>query len=292
MHSIPFPSPMQFAVNALAIVGADLLQRDKAIPLEPIRKGPIGQFRSAIALQSAPHFSISALDLAHQLCQALTSQWEQVLSIEKGAGSTCATGTSRLLPITVWVQPPGWIFWQWSDGAIADWLATAADPEVESRSADPLIAAEALPFHLQYAHARCGALLQLAQVPSLTLHSPVQATGVLAQLHPCEQAILRAALCFSQQLQPTHHFIATISDTLTPWTDRSIIHWPPSTSLKQRVSEQWVQRFEQFYAACRINEAELSAAHRQVRAQAIAVMKRCLAILLTTLWDVDVPEQL
>lgn len=285
---------MQFAVNALAVVGLELLQWDSAIPLEPIRQAPMGRFRSAIALKAAPLCSISALELAHQLGQALASQWEQLLAFDKWEGSNCCAEVTPLPQISVWVQPPGWLFWQWSDGAIAHWLATAAEFTENERIADPSIATDPLPFHLQYAHARCSALLQLAQPLITHSGSPVQAASVLSHLHPAEQVILRHALSFSQQLQPTHAFIATvpISRSLNLWTDGSVIDWPPPLALRQRVSEQWGQQFEQFYSACRVTEVDLSPEHRQVRVQAIAVMKRCLALLLTHLWDADVPEKL
>lgn len=140
-------------------------------------------YRSAIALQLAPQLARSPLQLAREIVAQLPETSD----------------------FTVMVSPPAWIDCQLTDLGWAQWLQHWTHCPIEA----PAEVSISLPpldgFPLQYAHARCCALLRLSDSEGLiVLHSSQTDVEIIAPdplpwlddipslrlQHPAEQALM------------------------------------------------------------------------------------------------------
>lgn len=126
------------------------------VPLK-LRRGelPIA-YRSAIALKLAPQLSLNhCLQSPQAIAQHLAATWNP-------ADAELAVTPSGLLDLRVTdVALANWLQ-GWADGTIRREIASSVPPNSSNRHTDTETPyAPAIPFAVQYAHARCQSLLRL-----------------------------------------------------------------------------------------------------------------------------------
>ncbi|MEO0373231.1 MAG: DALR anticodon-binding domain-containing protein [Cyanobacteria bacterium P01_A01_bin.17] len=280
MVSIAYPSMKQTLADLLMDAAISLPASLQSIPLKAEARA--GTFVSAVALQLASQPS------AAEVAQALLA----AVPVTQG--------------LKLWVKAPAWIYGQFSADAIATHLQqlTAQSPHLlfpnqaalDASFSDPLL------FPVQYAHARCCALLYLAQREGLidlqsgeqgfpTTSTPISWCTVQGQLrlqHPAEQTLIRALLDFPGALQTPKQ--AWRSDQ---WPGVPL-PWPLVHQRLARYTQRWGEDFLHFYRDCRIfgEVSQQNRALSQARLGLIAATQRVLAFLLQDLLHLMAPREL
>ncbi len=231
-------------------------------------------YRSAIALQLAKPCCRPALSLAG----AIAEKFSQVAIAQNLPGPLGLEGSDLILRnFTVKVESPGWLYFELNSAGLAAWLqwltlVYVPHPEQAYDLVSKGFAPErALPtssdvsrsqvfdsFTVQYAHARCVALLRLAggqswmtrdlrnpdqSTPSAIAPPPIpwlNAAGELRLTHVAEQTLIFA-------------LIDTVDELLHLITDAAIAQSPPPgwQVRVERLVAALAQVFLNFYDACR-----------------------------------------
>ncbi|MGF1601867.1 MAG: DALR anticodon-binding domain-containing protein [Thermosynechococcaceae cyanobacterium] len=253
-----------------------------SIPLQLDVRFPLGTFTSPIALQLAMKLQ-SPLDVATDLVALVPPSAD----------------------LKLWVKPPGWIYGQFLEGAIASFLQQLTEQSPQLQAPTQVVLDKSLSdrqlFLVQYAHARCCALLRLGQreglieletnrqEPSFTVTTPIPWTtkqGHLRLQHPAERSLIQNLLVFPNRLGPS-----------TPrWCPQSMVSilWPVPTKTLLRDSQAWAESFLQFYQDCRIlgDVSRATPALSQARLGLVLATQRVLAFLLQDLLHVVAPVEL
>ncbi|PPS46014.1 hypothetical protein B1A85_07310 [Chroococcidiopsis sp. TS-821] len=228
----------------------------------------------AIALQLSTAQKIPAIQIATKIIgmintQAIADDIRQKLATENLACSTL---------IAIRATPSGLIYLELTDCAIAAWLqySIANPPKIEKYCLQKN--KTLLPFILQYTHARCYSVLQLAAregiiPPVLTSISFLDSQQQLLCRHAAEQALIKQLLVTSDNLYaPNAH--------LKP-------HW-------QKIAVALCQSWQTFYAYCQIwgevkrNNLDLA----RVRLGLTLLTQRLLAVLLNDKLGIYAPTEL
>ena len=141
-----------WATLQLYIFDRSVLTELKSLTLKRIQQQQRVLYASAIALQLSSVLKLPAIDIAHALAELVCHQTDGQ-------------------DFTVQVVPPGWIYLELTESYLAAWLQhlTQAPPELDLKDLRELgiksnskSKIELSLFAVQYAHARCCSLLQLA----------------------------------------------------------------------------------------------------------------------------------
>jgi DALR anticodon binding domain len=208
-------------------------------------------YRSAIAFKLAPVLQLPSLNLAHQIIAAFEFKGDQMGSQQLDQDTqtqppllmTSESQPEFQLNFLVEVIAPGWIEFRLTSCSLADWLQKLTALPSTSLQTQP----EALNcFSVQYAHARCCSILNLAAIQGLIIlkdwqmiepnpipwldDQPEAVTGHLKLRleHPAEKSL-----------------IARFWDIL-----EAKDHWDKQRKLKAAIALS--QDFETFYQHCRI----------------------------------------
>jgi arginyl-tRNA synthetase len=254
-----------------------------SIPLQLDARSPLGTFTSAIALQLAGR-QHPPMEIA-----------EHLLSLVRPSSD-----------LKLWVKPPGWIYGQFSTGAIALLLQQLTEQSPHLQPAQPITLDQSLRdpvlFPAQYAHARCCSLLCLAQreglidlefnsqEPSFTLPASIPWYTEQKQLrlqHPSEHKLIEQLLEFPgllnnpKQMQPTQAIAVAIP-------------WPLDHQKLIQQTQAWGKSLLQFYRDCRIlgTISQATPELSQARLGLVSITQRALAFLLQDLLHVIAPPEL
>jgi hypothetical protein len=329
---VAYPSLLQPLVNRVAQALVDL---GLAAPLVPgavaafyLQPGSVSELataglaagslasapwviRSPIALQLAAKQSITAMELAHQLAHCCNQSLDRLLE------PAFNPNTMKSQPSHAVVLNNGWLAWPITTVAIAHWLQQllTTPPQIISPGAaetrgsiDHGQLSAWRQWQLQYAHSRCGSLLQLAQregwleLTKVNKHWQIVAPAQIPWLnldqgagqprlwlqHPAELEILQQLLQFPVSLsgqrlswgysQPPIEALGSGIDCITP------ISLPNSVARLAGILQLGTS-FEMFYRSCQIwgdvrtQTPELSL----VRLGLIAVLQPVLELVLNWL---------
>nr|WP_290223697.1 DALR anticodon-binding domain-containing protein [Trichocoleus desertorum] len=235
-------------------------------------------YRSAIALQLAKPCRQPGLKLA----DAIAESFSQGAIAQKVLDSSGLGINSLILRnFTVKVEPPGWLSFELATSGLAAWLQCLTQayvplPEPEYDLVSLGLTLDSMPeralpnssdfsggqvfdlFTVQYAHARCAALLRLAgrqseltedltntgqNSPSAIALQPIpwlSATGELRLTHATEQSLIFV-------------LIDTVDELLDLVTSAAIAQSPPLgwQARVERLASALAQAFLSFYDACR-----------------------------------------
>jgi arginyl-tRNA synthetase len=190
------------------------------IPLTRSRDTLKMAYRSAIALQLAPQLAQSPLELAQKIVAHLPETAD----------------------VAVIISPPGWIDCQLTDVGLAQWLQQWTRNPIDLPP-NLQVSAPADEFSVQYAHARCCALLRLADAEGLIaiqssqtdleIISPdplpwLDETQSLRLQHPAERALICQLVAVVDALED------------------------PAAQNYGKLAMKLSEAFEEFYSQCRI----------------------------------------
>lgn len=256
-------------------------------PLKRIRHPTHILYLSAIAHRLVPQYGVAATKVATEIAQAITQQnmagWNQPEQTEPL--------TTLWQGITVQVTATNDLLFQIHDRAIAIWLNhlihhPPTSPLAAVYSASTLLSN---PFPLQYAHARCCCLLQLADRTGLiTLQGSDSATATWQWVKP--QSI--PWLTPTEQLYPNHvaerHLISQLCTVLDQWSERS-----PTPKLLIQQAEQLSQAFQVAHRAYPIwgDRSPEAVDRQQAHLALLLVTQRVLRQLLDDL-EIPAPREL
>jgi hypothetical protein len=302
------------AIASLDDAGADLIMTG-SMPLEVMTSQP-GLFRSPIALQLASRMQQPAMRLGRQI---LTHVHQQ---LHPGCSCTIA----RQLEARLWLQSPGWIYIQCSEQTLATWLQQvlcypptripqpwaerlSCPPHSPSPLASQSPNSEQL-FRIQCAHARCCALLRLAQQEKLLTLPIIQPSlepildpirlplipWLDRQQHlrlqlPAERALINLLLRFPASLIPQSQVRTTGADQ---GEQSMLIPLPLPLTYLCRDAQIWTNHLLRFDRESHIF-GEVSAqvpALAQARLGLVSATQAVLAFLLGTLLQTDAPIEL
>ncbi|MGB7415203.1 MAG: DALR anticodon-binding domain-containing protein [Thermosynechococcaceae cyanobacterium] len=253
-----------------------------SVPIQLDLRSPLGTFTSPIALQLAMK-SRSSMEIATDLVALVPPSAD----------------------LKLWVKPPGWIYGQFSEDAIASILQKLIEqsPQLQapvSVDLDKSLSDRQL-FLVQYAHARCCALLRLGQrealidfeahlqKPAYTLTTSIPWTteqGTLQLQHPAARSLLQNLLAFPNRLGPSTQ--TGCPEGMVP------LLWPVPKKIVLRDSQAWAASFLQFYRDCRIlgEVSQSTPKLSQARLGLVSATQRVLAFLLQDLLHVVAPVEL
>jgi len=267
------------------------------IPLNRVKeKNKVG-YVSAIALKLSIIFNTSPSIIAEEI-QSLFNELVTHISINNHPSMDGILGNFIAHP-----SSSGWVYLELSSPGLALWLEWLTQqpvvlppcslPAQDRDRAKPVLSDSTVLFAAQYTHARCCALLRLANLAELITVSPVpegylrpdafeivRATpwltseAILRCQHPAEQQLIA-------QLVTSLDDLSTISPT--DWMRRGM-------KLAHQVSEE----FQNFYAACRLwgevraTDAELV----QARLKLVLITQSVLRLLLHDVLGAEAPTEL
>lgn len=228
----------------------------------------------AIALQLSAVQKLPAIQIAMRLIdfintKAITDDIRQKLATENTGSTLIATR----------IVSPGLIYLELTDCAIAAWLQYSINnpPTIEKyclqkdNNFSP-------PFILQYTHARCYSVLQLAVreeiiPPTLTLISFLDSQQQLLCRHAAEQALIK-------------HLMVSFDNLYCPSPNLKP-HW-------EKIAVDLCQAWQKFYTYCRIwGEVKRDNLHlAQARLGLTLLTQRLLAVLLNDKLGIYAPTEL
>lgn len=274
LPSVTYPSLKQLLLSrlqaALALYVTDdsalKKQQDRRIPLHRAKNDNRVLYVSGIALQLSGDRNIPALEIATALSSKL------------------------VVDITVEVVPPGWIHLEVTEPKLAAWLQYLVQGEQMSphllvppssvlessdRRKPPLRLSASRLFAVQYAHARCCSLMQLAQHENLITHPiPWLNDHKLRFCHPAERALIA-------------QLVGLLDDLYCPSPSHQPINW-------EKAALNLSQAFQTFYSCCRIwGEVKVQAPHlAQARLGLVMATQVILQLLLQDMFGVYAPLEL
>ncbi|MBD2122687.1 DALR anticodon-binding domain-containing protein [Trichocoleus sp. FACHB-262] len=230
-------------------------------------------YSSAIALQLAKHCQKPAIELA----RLITEHFSQAAIAQNLPGNPPLTSVSfGLRNFTVKLEPSGWLYFELIPQGLADWLQCRTYhfvPQLQQsvegvgQKLSPVVVPQKSskvnqghifdPFVVQYAHARCYALLRLAREQGLLAEEPVNINSLtpsaiaapaipwlnlqseLRLVHPAEQSLIFALIDTVDELQSL--LVAAIALPLEPKEYRMV----------ERLVAALAKAFLSFYDACR-----------------------------------------
>ena len=193
---------------------------------------------SAIALQLSSVLKLPAMDIAHALVELVCHQTDGQ-------------------DFTVQVVPPGWIYLELTESYLAAWLQhlTQAPPELDlrevGRKSNPESKIELSLFAVQYAHARCCSLLQLAEWEELISLKPTSAHSSALWLTvtplpiPWLNREQKLCLCHAAEWGLIDRLWAILDELYCPNPSRQPPNW-------HKAALSLSQAFQTFYSYCRI----------------------------------------
>ena len=304
---IQSPSLLQPVANGLAGAiaalspASDVPTTARSVPLQVVSPPPLGLFRSPIALQVARRWQQPAMDISRRLLIHLHAQSHMPRLDSQG-------------PISggqLWVQAPGWIYLQCAERTLADWLQRLihAPPRLVGlplrgpipppAPVDP----ESL-FRIQRAHARCWALLRLAQQerilpwPASGLEAPISDIPWLDRhqrlllQHPHEQALIHQLLQLPPVLMPQSQVWTWGQPALSD--EIMLVPWPLPSSMLWQQLQHWSEQILAFDRDCQIFGAvsRHTPALAQARLGLVSLTQAVLGFILSTLLQIHAPLEL
>ena len=231
-----------WAALELYIFDRSVLTGLKSPPLKRIQQQQRVLYVSAIALQLSSVLKLPAMDIAHALAELVCHQ-------------------TNGQDFTVQVAPPGWIYLELTESYLAAWLQhlTQAPLQLElselgelRRKSNPKSKIELSLFAVQYAHARCCSLLQLAHREELiSLKSTDSAHSSALWLAVTPLPILwlngeqKLCLCHSGEWGLINQLWAILDELYCPNPSRQPPNW-------HKAALSLSQAFQTFYSYCRI----------------------------------------
>jgi hypothetical protein len=240
-----------------------------------------------IALQLSAVQKLSAMQIATMIIQfidtrAISHAISHKLSTKNAVGSTA---------IVTHVAPPGLVYLGLTDFAVGSWLQylTMNPPSIKKYSLQKN-SSISLPFTLQYTHARCCSLLQLAaQEGLITLksrkhtknafvvseHTPISFLDSQQRLlcrHPTEQVLIKQLLVLLDNLD-------NLSTEATHW---------------EKATLNLCQSWQNFYTHCRIwgEVKQNNLLLAQARLGLTSLTQSLLAVFLNDKLDIYAPTEL
>lgn len=285
LPSVTYVTIKQLLLNRLQtalglyIADASVLSQHQHISLHRVKDNSRVLYSCAIALQLSRAYTIPALGIANAIATL----------IRQGRASA---GASLSYDFTVFVVPPGWIHLELTEPAIAAWLQRLVQGESkESLSSNhrPSPLTSSL-FTVQYAHARCCSLVQMAHREGLiTLIEPI-APSSLALFHIVAPDPI--PWLNSDQIRLAHLTErALIAQLLELWDD---LYCPSRQPINcEKAALRLSQAFQTFYSCCRIwGEVKIQTIHlAQARLGLIMATQPVLRLLLHRL-GVPAPVEL
>ena len=228
-----------WATLQLYIFDRSVLTELKSLTLKRIQQQQRVLYASAIALQLSSVLKLPAIDIAHALAELVCHQTDGQ-------------------DFTVQVVPPGWIYLELTESYLAAWLQhlTQAPPELEprelERKSNPKSKIELSLFAVQYAHARCCSLLQLAhreELISLKSTDSAHSSALWLAMTPLPIPWLneeqKLCLYHWDEWGLIDQLCAILDELYCPYRSRQPTNWHKATlSLSQA--------FQTFYSYCRI----------------------------------------
>ena len=228
-----------WATLQLYIFDRSVLTELKSLTLKRIQQQQRVLYASAIALQLSSVLKLPAIDIAHALAELVCHQTDGQ-------------------DFTVQVVPPGWIYLELTESYLAAWLQhlTQAPPELEprelERKSNPKSKIELSLFAVQYAHARCCSLLQLAhreELISLKLTDSAHSSALWLAVTPLPILWLngeqKLCLCHSGEWGLINQLWAILDELYCPNPSRQPPNW-------HKAALSLSQAFQTFYSYCRI----------------------------------------
>lgn len=267
---------LQTALGLYVLDASELHQVEKRIPLHRAKDCRRTLYVSAIALQLSQARNMPALEIATGLAKL----------VQEGQD------------FTVRVVPPGWIHLELTEPKLAAWLQrlalggnqgqVAINYDLHSCTYD--FPEGAVPpsssslFAVQYAHARCCSLVQMAHREGLiTFREPQDAPGPLHWLNSNQQLCLvhLAERALIAQL------VGLLDDLYCPGGEGKMIDW-------EKAALNLSQAFQTFYSCCRIwGEVKIQTPHlAQARLGLVMATQSVLRLLLEDLFGVCAPPEL
>jgi hypothetical protein len=262
---IAYASPIQAIVGQLAGAIANSALPNTNISSIPVRavRTELGQlYASPVGLQLAAISKVPADEISQHLIECLPSRLAE-----------SQTSEHSLWDFQIWADDSGWIYARLSDPCMAAWLQQLSQSSPQRLPGDgnkssiqPLqVTADAV-FSLQYAHARCCSLIQLAHREKLLHlqhpdppHSPqfwqvsqpqpfpwLTPAGQLCCQHPSEQVLISQLFEFPGLGQRSLH------GTHAQNQEMPVISLNCSEDQLLRQAETWSDRILQFHRDCRI----------------------------------------
>lgn len=228
-----------WAALELYIFDHSVLTGLKSLPLKRIQQQQRVLYVSAIALQLSSVLKLPAMDIAHALAELVCHQTDGQ-------------------HFTVQVAPPGWIYLELTESYLAAWLQhlTQAPPELESRElerkSNPKSKIELSLFAVQYAHARCCSLLQLAhreELISLKSTDSADSSALWLAMTPLPIPWLneeqKLCLYHWDEWGLIDQLCAILDELYCPYPSRQPTNW-------HKAALSLSQAFQTFYSYCRI----------------------------------------
>ncbi len=231
-----------WAALQLYIFDRSVLSGLKSPPLKRIQQQQRVLYVSAIALQLSSVLKLPAMDIAHALAELVCHQ-------------------TNGQHFTVQVVPPAWIYLELTEPYLAAWLQhlTQAPLQLEQgylgdlgRKSNPKSKIELSLFAVQYAHARCCSLLQLAHREELislkstdSAHSSALWLAVAPLPIPWLNQEQKLCLCHSGEWGLINQLWAILDELYCPNPSRQPPNW-------HKAALSLSQAFQTFYSYCRI----------------------------------------
>jgi len=245
---------------------------------------------SGIAFQLSQLRNIPALEIASALSSKL------VVDIAPLVGGIIAV--NLLQKFTVQVVPPGWIHLEVTEPAIAAWLQhLVSPPQIQNWSKEEhcqlTLNDTSCLFAVQYAHARCCSLLQMAHREKLiTVKEPLDTSravflAVAPDPIPWLNSDQKLRCCHLAERALIAQLVGTLDELYCPCTSRQPINW-------EKVALNLSQAFQSFYSCCRIwGEVKIQTlALAQVRLGLVMATQGVLRLLLQDRLGIAAPLEL
>lgn len=297
LPSVTYPSIKHLLLDRLQVVldlyvsdSSVLNQRNRQISLHRSKDNRRVLYVWAIALQLSKAKNIPPLEIATTLATLL-----------RQVGSN--SGTAISCEFTVHVVPPGWIHLELTEPKLAAWLQHLAQGELGGHTKNPHSLLTPRPsssrlFAVQYAHARCCSLVQLAHREGLItlLNSPAPPAPERAP-PPLFRAVApdpipwlnfdQIRLCHPTERALIVQLLGLLDDFYCPCPILQPIDW-------EKAALNLSQAFQAFYSCCRIwGEVKIQTIHlAQARLGLIMATQQILRLLLQDRLGVYAPVEL
>ena len=289
LPSVTYPSIKHLLLDRLQVVldlyvsdSSVLNQRNRQISLHRFKDNRRVLYVWAIALQLSKAKNIPALEIATTLATLI-----------RKVGSN--SGTAISCEFTVHVVPPGWIHLELTEPKLAAWLQHLAQGELKNWGAvenkESLFCAPRL-FAVQYAHARCCSLVQMAHREGLiTLKCSKAPERILFHVVAPDPIpwlnFDQIRLCHPTERALIVQLLGLLDDFYCPCPILQPIDW-------EKAALNLSQAFQAFYSCCRIwGEVKIQTIHlAQARLGLIMATQQILRLLLQDRLGVYAPVEL
>lgn len=293
------------AVLGLYIPEASVLTQLRHISLHQSKDFSRVLYVSGIAFQLSQVENIPALEIASALSAKLVVDIATLLGSEtksSGGGIDEAEYCWRKQPVavnlqefTVQVVPPGWLHLEVTEPTIAAWLQRlVSSPQLQNTSKGKhqfTLNDTSRLFVVQYAHARCCSLLQMAHREELiTLEALGTSCAVFFAVAPDPIPWLnydQIRCCHPVERALIAQLVRTLDNLYCPYNSRQPINW-------EKAALSLSQAFQSFYSCCRIwGEVKIQTLElAQVRLGLIMATQVVLRLLLQDKLGVSAPLEL